>query len=767
VKQFHHVIIMACIWIGLIAAPAWAAPNVTVTARVANEGRVRPGGWTTVLVDLANQGAEVSGELTVEPTQGPWESHPQFVVPLSLPAGGKKLVPVNVPLQGMGQLKVTLTAEGKVVHAETLSLTTLAPQSLLIGVLSDDDLGIPALAALGAGKPGGNAQVARLAADTLPNQAALLKGFDVIALSRFDSASLSKEQLQALEVWVGQGGTLLLGGGPEWKRTLAPLPPSLVPVEVTGTGNADMTPLSNLSDKPLAGTAPVSQARVLRGMALSKAGDLPLVVRDQVGLGQVIFLAADPGLAPLVSWEGQTALFERVIGARADRSQFEDWQGTDANMESALRRIPGLGLPSLWLIAGLLGGYLLLIGPVNYLTLKRLDRRGLAWVTVPVMSAAFVGAIYLLGFGGHSAMLAHLITVTELAPGTHAATQTAYVGVYAPSVNHLEVPLENTRLVKPLYIYNASMENQAPTRIVAGDKTTVELRNLNDYSMAGFSMVQDLAAGAGIQLADLTLNAGGQLTARVVNQLDQPLTDVRVTAGMTTQMIGRLEPGATSEPVTLELFMAGDGDPTMRMKMMERGVVYGPDSDPNEVRRNMMVDALLAPNYRNFSTREIKVVGFTPDPMAKVGLPAMGRLIQGNNLVYASLPIPTLTAAGDLPPGVVQGVMDETGKSWGTMPQGYMLDSGTFTFNLYLPPMDLARISEMNLHIQKFTGGTFGLAVKNQQTGAWVDLKSEAVQPLPNWTELLGQGDVITVKIDVTNQIEMAPPTISAKGGAR
>ena len=45
----------------------------------------------------------------------------------------------------------------------------------------------------------------------------------------------------------------------------------------------------------------------------------------------------------------------------------------------------------------LLGAYILLIGPINYLVLRRLDRREWAWVTMPVLIVVFAVGAY--GFG--------------------------------------------------------------------------------------------------------------------------------------------------------------------------------------------------------------------------------------------------------------------------------------------------------------------------------------------------------------------------------
>lgn len=762
-KRFAYVLALVSLLLTM-AAPAWGAPNITANAQVVNEGRVRPSGWTTVLVDLNNQGAELSGELIVGANQmGSAENRPEFVVPVTLPAGGKKRVPVTIPLQGVGQVLVRFESGGAKLYEKALDLTMLPSESLLIGLLSDDELGIPALGNLSGGNQAGPAQVTRLDASTFPTRTALLSSFDVIAISRFDTATLSAVQLQALEGWVGKGGTLLLAGGPEWQRSLKPLPASLVPVQVTGTGQADIAPLTALSDKPLSGQAPVSQATLLRGQALASSGSVPLLVSDAVGLGKVLYLAVDPGLAPMATWQGQPALFGRII--RSNR-QGNDCVGCYENrFENALRQIPGLGLPSLGLVVGLLGSYLLLIGPANYLILKRFDRRALAWATVPALSIAFVAAIYVVGFRGRSAMLSHMITVTEVSPGSKAATQSAYVGVYAPSRSKLEVSLPGNGLVSPLFIWQGGPSQEQGTRIIYGEKTTVQLLDMNNYSMRGFSVEQDVSVSGGIELVDAAVDADGNLTARIVNRLDQPLSDVTIVTGSDAKRIGDLAPGAQSEVITLSLADAGTGNPS-RDFMMARNVLFGITRSPDQARRNQVMEGVLLPDNARYATRDIRVAAFTPQPVTPVNLPDLGRLVEGTNLVHATLPIPVDFAAGDLPPGVVQGVLTD-GAAWGESPMGYSIEPGLYTFSLQLPPIDKAKVAEMRLVLQSMQGGPYNVAVKHQKEGQWVDLKSERSQSLPNWQDFVAPADLIEIRIDASTHMEIAPPTVSVKGVGR
>ena len=61
----------------------------------------------------------------------------------------------------------------------------------------------------------------------------------------------------------------------------------------------------------------------------------------------------------------------------------------DSQIVSAVSQLASLALPPIGGLIAILGGYILLIGPLNYLILKRLDRRELAWLTMPALIVVF------------------------------------------------------------------------------------------------------------------------------------------------------------------------------------------------------------------------------------------------------------------------------------------------------------------------------------------------------------------------------------------
>lgn len=734
-----------------------------MSARLLGEGRVRPWGWTTVTVDLVNQGGDLTGELVIAPEDPGGMSKAEYVVEVTLPAGGKKRVSVDLPIEGNGtELKVQLKADGREIKSQKVSLTLVTPDSPLIGLLSEDELGLPALSQLRFNQNTPSAQVIRLDAETFPTKGTLLDTFDVIAISRFDTSTLSKEQLQALEAWVAHGGRLVLAGGPEWKRTLAALPPSLVPVAVTGTRDVALQPLAALTSKPLAGQAQVSDGKVVRGTALASSGETPLVVQAEAGSGKVLYVAFDPGLQPLVGWAGQVDLYGKLLDAKQNWNQMPRGRGA---MVSALQSIPGLSLPEPVLVAVLVFGYLLVIGPLSYFILKRLDRREWLWVTVPILSLAFVGTAYGVTGSKWSSLLSHRITVTELAPGMQTGRMYTYTGVYAPTLRQLSVPVTSQGLVTPLTFYGQQDDRQ--TRLRLGEKKLIEFDGMNNYSMQGFATEQDLPVSGGIELVETTMDADGVLMTRVVNRLDQPLTDLQVYLGGASAAVGRLEPGETSD--VIRITPSVDATENIRQKMQLAAKVSSEPGEPRALERqrlNILNDIFNSRMELGQSDR-ILVTAWTERPLVEETTVSQGRFLPGANLIYAKFPLKVDMSTGTIPPGLIQGVLSESDTGFGGTTNIYELMPGNHEFTFTLPSIPLERIADLRIHMLVLGAQPYTLSARNVKTGEWVELKAEPVQSLPDWRAFIGPNNGLAIRISNKQHLTTAPPTISTKGVTR
>ncbi len=108
--------------------------------------------------------------------------------------------------------------------------------------------------------------------------------------------------------------------------------------------------------------------------------------------------------------------------------------GPTVPLNEAVATMPQAELPSIWLVVGFLVAYIIVLVPLNYYLLNRLDRRELAWVTTPAIVLLFSFGAYGLGYGMRGgAVLLNRIGIIEAGAGATVGRGTAYAAIFSPS----------------------------------------------------------------------------------------------------------------------------------------------------------------------------------------------------------------------------------------------------------------------------------------------------------------------------------------------
>jgi hypothetical protein len=104
--------------------------------------------------------------------------------------------------------------------------------------------------------------------------------------------------------------------------------------------------------------------------------------------------------------------------------------------------------PNLRLIIIFLIIYLVMLVPVNYFVLKKMDKRELAWVTTPIIVLLFTFGAYGIGYitKGHR-LVANVLTVIETMAGQTSAEATSQLLIFSPSRTRYRLSLGNDALV--------------------------------------------------------------------------------------------------------------------------------------------------------------------------------------------------------------------------------------------------------------------------------------------------------------------------------
>ena len=525
-------------------APILAAEGLTLEATALLDGHARAGTWMAIDVHIRNDGPAVVGELRLAAGA---QGKTRFGTAVDLPTQSEKTYRLYVQPPAFGrELTVELIEGDQAVASTKAAFTIHDAAQLVVGIVAE--------------QPG--AIVGEL--DLLPNQnqlAPLTVALDVTDLPErveawntldrliwqdIDADRLSPEQQAALRGWIAGGGRLVIVGGTTGPGTLNGFPDTLLPYRPTAT--VDIAPaalgglLGQVPDD--ATDIPALGGDDLGGRALASSGDRVVAGERAYGSGSVTLLGFDPTVGWLGESDAGEALWRRVLPARGTGGPVV---GDDSQIVSAVSQLPSLALPPIGGLVALLGAYILLIGPINYIVLRRLDRREWAWLTMPVLIAAFAAGSY--GFGSllrGSELIVNEVAIVRGAPGATDGTAQVYLGVFSPSRGTYQLRVPGGALLSAPVSgdFFGGQTNAAQLDILQGDPARI--RDLG----VGFGSLRTVRAETPVQVplveADLRLEAG-RLTGTVTNRSQQALLKPAVVLGGTVATLDDLAPGATAE----------------------------------------------------------------------------------------------------------------------------------------------------------------------------------------------------------------------------
>ena len=565
---------------GSSISPA-AGPSFSVNAGF--NTRYKSGNWIPVQVTLHNDSADFTGTVSINSpnTQNPYGgsgSASSYQVPITLPNGSQKQVTIYVPVYGSTQgITVSLLgSNGNRVSTKTSVLQSLNTGDIFVGILSDSSTGFGPLSGFTPPNAASTLITDFLNTSTMPDNAAVLKNFDLIVLDNFTTSTLSAKQLAALQTWVNAGGSLIAAGGPEWQRTLTALPTSLLPVTIHGTATllpgTRLLPVGSPAAQTSDGTvqAPVTISTgtaTAAGETILASGRIPLIVQANFGQGTVCYVALDPTLEPVVGWTGASALWKglllRSLGDGMLANSFGPAFGSPGqpgSLTNLLQSFLPNSLPSPWILAILLIGYILILGPVRMIIVRWRKRRDWSWRIVLSSMVVFSLVTYGLALQQKgTSIVSNRITIMQLSQGGSVAHVMTYLGVFVPNQGDYHVHISGDGLVQPSPDQNyqfggpgASNSNQAQNTTItpAQDGTDINLQGVDIWTLRSMVSEQNTQVTGGI-VSHLTLQ-NGTLTGTVTNTLATALSDVYVLMPNSYVSIGDLAAGAT-KPVNLQL----------------------------------------------------------------------------------------------------------------------------------------------------------------------------------------------------------------------
>lgn len=451
------------------------SPPAIVGVRVGFFDRYKVGLWTPVMVTLRGGSETLRGRVTATVPDG--DGVPSQVANVegdsyTLPAGEESVVQLCVRFGRVNSsLRIEFHAGEEVVARRELTTATQADDDHFLPGLESQKL----IVAIG---PAGIAESVRQAAvlqklpaerraavarledvASLPTQWYGYEGVDAVILSTsqpefYAELEPGDERLQALDEWIRLGGRLVLCVGAKAEAALGERSPlaQFVPgkldkmVPLRQTGALETYCRSPVSVFPSGGERigmRVPRLTDLHGTVEVREADLPLVVREPRGLGQIVFLAGDLDAGPLAAWAGRDALSARLLDlppAQLDEAErnvplmhygYNDLAG---QLRSALDRYEGVRPFPFWAVALLVSAYIVLVGPFDYFLVHKVFRRvHWTWVTFPLVVAATCVAAWLLAYAMKGDRLrTHQAEVLDVDVAAGSVRGTMWVNVFSP-----------------------------------------------------------------------------------------------------------------------------------------------------------------------------------------------------------------------------------------------------------------------------------------------------------------------------------------------
>jgi len=640
-----RVIAAAFICLGLLPvmppAPVVAADGLTIDAHAMLQGHVRNGSWFAIAVDLANSGPTVTGELRVN---GGVDLRTRFGTAVELATGSRKryLLYALPPTFG-GNMTVELVSGGTVVTKATVAIALHDQQQLVVGVVSENPGRIVGQLDLLPSPSGIQPTIVPLTPADLPERLQAWAALDRLVWQDRDASTLTPGQLAALRGWIAGGGRLVIIGGTAGADALNAFPDDLLPYRPTALLDVDPAVL-----RPILGGLPANATTLTalagdlaRGRSLATSGDRVIAADMAYGAGSVTLLGFDPATSWIAEGEAYDApLWRRILPSRSGGTvALTD----DQTIVGAVSNLPSLALPPIGALIVLLFGYIILIGPVNYLVLRWLDRREWAWVTVPALIVVFAVGSFAIGASLRgSDVIVHEVAIVRGAAGTDEAVAQSYLGIFSPSRATFQVRVPgNALLAAPMNGDVFGSGTSASLDVLQGDPSRI--RNLE----VGFGSLRTVRAeaqttGPTVE-ADLRLE-NNAVVGTVTNKSSRTLIAPAIVFGSSSVSLPDLAPGAT-DPVNMPLAVNPLNQPSLSDRIVGQISFDGSSLNENDQRklvRRSVVDQLTfdpVSGFQNSLAADTPVVlAWGSDPVVPVEIEGQ-RLRRVANILY-EIPVP-------------------------------------------------------------------------------------------------------------------------------
>lgn len=766
--QYFSTLILSVLFLLILipgahqAVQAQSNGDVKLTVHAGFAGNCKENRWIPLRVTVENKGADLNGRIQVA-YQNNSGGQAGYGIDLSLPASSRKEFFLYLHPDGYFQkLNVNLTVDDRMVVSTPFNPVCIASDGLIVGLLTDSSTAFKSLS--------GFTRISPLKLTDLPDRAQGWEALDALIISGVDTSAINDQQRSALKIWLAQGGKLLVTGGPKWQGITSGLDEFLPLTIKTTQSVSTLSALQNYfqSSETLDTSAAILAVGQLRPKAtvLVTQDNVTVLAQKQIGHGSVYYLAADPTIEPLSTWAGMSSLYEQLLAAPTLHPVWlnNTWDNYPSNQ--ALAALPALGLPPTIYVLCLLGVYILIIGPINYLILRAIKRQEWAWVSIPVLVIGFTVIGYFSGYWIRGTRpILNRLAIVQAWDDVDLAQATGLVGIYSPSRTGYTLQAGNGVLVYPFNNNNGGQSLQANQGWFSLQKDSQIL--LPDVLIEAGGMKSAFINGSVRAITfkhDLVLTLDDKkpmLSGTITNTSQHAIKDAVLMMAGNSLKLGDFAPGAVKKvQILLDATPKGTELYDFQGQSMYSSYNYSNQKfDDKAVRESAMMQAILSGRQNpTLITSGIYLVGWLEGTLLPTGLQG-----QGFDSIDTTFYILNLSPEIARKPGELK--LTPSLFSWHSsnaemapyLPQyppdipesGYIL-----TFKL-TAPLQYSAVKSLTLNLSQGNGSTreFNAFVWNWKTSEWVqfEITTWGNQGIPEPTSFVAAGGEIKLKITKNN----------------
>lgn len=747
--------------------------KIGIQSEMGYQGKIKHDKWNPLKLTLTSD-RDISGDVVVQiQNYNGFGYQTSYVQQVDLPKDTPKEVVIGIPGAVLNKdnnqilfYEGSYTKGKQIPFASGKNYVQASPyQGALIAVLSDDADTMNFMNVLN-GK-GNSVNVFPLKNASVPSDGMLLNGLDVIVINNFASDTLSEPQRKAITDWVNGGGTLILAGGAGYAKTAAPFA-DITPVVADGTTTVhSLAELEKLGGKPLKldGAFTISTAKAVEGAQIGiEADGQPLFASKAYGQGSVQYAAYDLAMEPVSSWAGHPDAWASILRNNLPMMGAQNGMYYNSLMDSlnyVLEYFPSLKMPSFTLLLWMLIIYAVVVAPLLYYILKKADKREWAWFLIPIIAVIASGSVYLVGSSDKTRELAHTINLIELNGQGDAVKSTASAFFTPRSGNYaLEFP-ENTYLKtgQSQTRFGGMGENKSFVRVEQAS-TTLELRDMSQWSLAKVWVDRQGTEEMGHLGMDLKLDAKGELNGKVTNDTINDLTEVVLVVGGKAYKLGDIKKGDAAavpqDPKQIIKFTGGDLS----------GMLYPySQNDPKQRER----DILSQYGYSNrMVNRDAYILGWSKDHLTNYTL--KGAEVDSDQLNFWIQPVEMdwgLNGEINIPYGFLSPEISQVNSPmFGIYPHGVEMGQGSLIAEFPLISEGNVKYSELSMKGTKFNNNVT-MEIWNSKKSEWEPVTdANNVFTITKNPEQYIVGNRIRFMITAKDQTNFMMPELSVKGEA-